>query len=137
MKKRQLPRNEFDIAIGNNARAIAKSYSSRGAVEILAEAMETTTGHASDLVNGKRRWSTTYLKRVTDFFQCSAAALFVGATPHDRGQDSLILSAYYALDDDDKKIVDKFLFRGQSHPSLTSGRARAQGSARHDAEHKR
>jgi hypothetical protein len=123
-KEKEFPTNEFDAIIGKNVRYLVKEKRRvSNAVEKLAEIMDTTTGHVSDLLNGKRRWNTSYMKLVCDHFGCSASELLEGATPRDRQPDihqQEILNSYYSLGDDDRRVVDKFLFGGKkSDPPLT------------------
>lgn len=114
-KERDFVVNELDQVIARN---LERLKGKDVTIEKLAEIMNTSVSYAWNLLNGKRRWNTSYIKLVCDYFGWPVSALFEGATSKDihtvtDDEQRRISTAYYSLSDEDKKIVDRFMFPDQ------------------------
>lgn len=125
------PSNSFDKVIGQNVRALMKA---KGLVmEDLCDIIGiNSSGVISELLGGKRRWNTSYLKAITDHFKCPVAALFVGATALDvpaqmHAGHANLAAAYTGLSDRDKAMVDFILYGEKKDATLMPAAASAEG----------
>lgn len=94
----------------------------RGAKVRLAEAIGTSPGVVSDLCSGKARLNEDYVEKISKSLNIPAWHIFADPEKVYPRHEKSIVSAYLALEEDDRKIVDKFMFPDRSHfsPSDTS-----------------
>jgi len=88
--------------------------------EWLSVEAEISKGHLSELLNMKqgKRWNVDLIHNVCAALNIPAWHLLTDPEEVYPSHDKAVVSAYLSLEDDERKIVDKFLFPGEIRPHL-------------------